>query len=229
MKFDISNRANNDYPLQVDVIVAYDPELVDDLDRLTSAEWFAQRDQRLRNNPGESSFTTWRWEITPGQDVPSVELALPGRPAQGLIFADYLSRGKHSSRFDPGLAQTVQFRHDAFRVTAGDAIEEASRGWRPPVGWTGVGLGVAGLGLGTVFAVLASDASDESKGLKPSQADKHRQLENDIDNYTTGMWISYGVGAAFLIAGATILLWPESNDSPFREVPSSDDSSAGGN
>jgi type VI secretion system protein len=228
MKFDVSNRANNDYPLQVDVIVAYDPELVDDLDRLTAAEWFSQRDQRLRNNPGESTFTTWRWELTPGQDMPEVELSLPGRLAQGLIFADYLSRGKHSARFDPGLAQTVQFRQDAFRVVAGDPVEPASRGWRPPVGWTGVGLGIVGLGLGTTFAILGENAASESKGLKPSQAKKHKQLSDDIDRYRTGMWISYGVGGAFLIAGALILLWPESKESPFRDVPNNDDSSGGG-
>lgn len=227
MKFDVSNRANNDYPLQVDVIVAYEPELVEDLDRLTAAEWFSQRDQRLRNNPGESSFTTWRWELTPGQDVPQVELKLPGRQAQGLIFADYMSRGKHSARFDPGLAQTVYFRHDAFRVVAGDPVEPESRGWRPPVGWTGVGLGVVGLGLGTLFAILASDAASESAGLTPAQADRHRQLSEDVDDYRLGMWISYGAGAAFLLAGAAVLLWPETDESPFREIPNLDENSAG--
>ncbi len=225
MKFDVSRKANDDHPVQVDVVVAYQPELVEELDRLTAAEWFAQRDQRMRNNPGETTFNSWRWELTPGIEVPNVELPLRGVPAQGLLFADYLSRGKHSARFDPRLAQTVQFRQDAFRLVAGKANNPESGGWRPPVGWSLTGTGVVGLGLGTMFAILATNAADEASGLTPRDRDKHASLTDDVENYEIGMWISFGLGTALVLSGAAILLWPESDESPFRDIPDSDSGS----
>ncbi len=223
MKFDVSRKANDDNPVQVDVVVAFDPDLVDELDRLTAGEWFAQREQRMRNNPGQTAFSAWRWELTPGVEVPSVELSLPGKPAQGLLFADYHSRGKHSARFDPRLAQTVLFRTDAFRMVHGKANEPESRGWRPPVGWSTVGVGLVGVALGTTFGVLADSAATDTRGLTERDADKHARLVDDYDDYRTGMWISMGVGSALLITGAAILLWPESNESPFRDIPDGGD------
>lgn len=226
MKFDVSRKANDDNPVQVDVVVAFDPDLVDELDRLTANEWFAQREQRMRNNPGQTAFNAWRWELTPGVEVPSVELSLPGKPAQGLLFADYHSRGKHSARFDPRLAQTVLFRADAFRVVHGKVNDPDSGGWRPPVGWSTVGIGLVGLGLGTTFGILADGAANDTRGLTEKDEDKHARLVDDYDDYRTGMWISVGIGSAFLIAGAAILLWPETNESPFREIPDEGDEGA---
>ncbi len=221
MRFEVAKKANDDRPVQVDVLVAYDPALVEELDRLTSAEWFAQRDQRMRSNPGEQSFSTWRWELTPGLELPNIEFRLRGVPAQGLLFADYLSRGKHSARFDPALAQTVQFRQSSFRMIAGQANEPESRGWRPPVGWTTIGLGVVGVGLGTYFAFQRAEAVGETDGLGPRNQSRHEALMEDIDDYELGMTISYAAGGVLILAGALILLWPESNESPFREVPDS--------
>ncbi len=227
LRFDVSGKANDDNPVKVDVVVAYDPELVDDLDRLTAREWFDQRDQRMRNNPGQQTFSAWRWELTPGVEVPNIELPLRGVPAQGLLFADYISRGKHSARFDPRLAQTIQFRHDAFRLLPGKPNEPESAGWRPPVGWSTVGVGLVGLGLGTMFAFFAADAAEDSQDLKPIDAERHAELTEDIDDYQLGMYISFGVGAALVITGATILLWPDSNESPFRDIPDTDSSATG--
>lgn len=226
MKFDVTRKANADNPIQVDVVVAYDPTMVEELDRLTASEWFSQRESRLRSNPGETKFQHWRWELTPGLEFPLVDRPLKGEPSQGLIFANYVSRGKHSARFDPGYGQTVEFGYDAFRMVNGKRVDPESRGWRPPVGWSGVGLGAVGVGLGTFFAVLSNNAALDTRGLKPKDAEKHAALLDDHDSYRTGSIISFSVGAAFLIAGGLILLWPESNESPFREIQSEDDRGA---
>lgn len=231
MKFDVSRKANADNPIQVDVVVAYDPELIEELDRMTATEWFAQREARLRSNPGGAKFNAWKWELTPGLELPSVDQSLKSVPSQGLIFANYLSRGKHSARFDPGYAQTVNFGYDAFRLQRGAVVDPGQRGWRPVAGWTGIGLGAVGLGLGSWFAVLADGAAADTRGLTPKDAARHAQLVDDNDTYSTATAISMSVGAALLITGALILLWPESDESPFREVQSDDDreaSAAGG-
>ncbi|MGK0357863.1 MAG: type VI secretion system protein [Bradymonadia bacterium] len=230
MKFDVSRKANADNPIQVDVVVAYDPELIEELARMTANEWFAQREARLRSNPGEAKFNAWKWEITPGLELAAVDESLKGEPAQGLIFANYLSRGKHSARFDPGFAQTINFGYDAFRLQRGAVVDPGKRGWRPPVGWTGVGLGAVGLGLGAWFAVLANDSASDTRNLKPRDAARHAQLVDDNDTYSTATAISMSIGAALLITGGLILLWPESDESPFRDVQTDGDreASAGG-
>lgn len=226
MKFDVTRKANADNPIQVDVVVAYDPALVEELDRLTASEWFSQRESRLRSNPGETKFQHWRWELTPGLEFPLVDRPLTGDPSQGLIFANYVSRGKHSARFDPGYGQTVEFGYDAFRMVNGKRVDPESRGWRPPVGWTGVGLGTVGVGLGAFFAILSNNAALDTRGLKPKDAERHAELLDDHDTYRTASIVSFSVGAAFLIAGGLILLWPESNESPFRDIQSEDDRGA---
>lgn len=226
MKFDVSRKANDDNPLKVDVVVAYDAELVDELDRLTANEWFDQREQRMRSNPGEASFSAWRWELTPGLEMPNIELPLRGVPAQGIIYAGYYSRGKHSARFDPARAQAVLFRQDGFRVIRGEITDPEGLSAKSVIGWTAIGLGAVGVGLGTFFAVSMSEAATEAGQLQQRDRERYNELVQQVEDDRLGMYISYGAGAVFLLTGMVVLLWPESDDSPFREIV--DDEADGG-
>lgn len=226
MKFDVSRKANDDNPLKVDVVVAYDAELVDELDRLTANEWFDQREQRMRSNPGGAAFSAWRWELTPGLEVPNVELPLRGVPAQGIIYAGYYSRGKHSARFDPVRAQSVLFRQDAFRVIAGRITDPEGVSARSVIGWTAIALGAVGTGLGTFFAISSSDKATDASALRQRDRETYDRLVQEVEDDRLGMYISYGAGAVFLLTGMVVLLWPESDDSPFREIV--DDEADGG-
>lgn len=224
MQFDITREANRDQPVQVDVVVAYDPELVEELDKLTAAEWFSQRSQRIRNNPGQSSFSFFHFELPPGPRVVDQDKDLPGRPAQGLLFADYQSRGKHSARFQPENVQRVQLGRDAFRVRAGGLAEPEARSVRPYFGWSAIGLGVVGMGLGTYFSIQSSNNITEIESLAPRDSEaRYNQLAADTRTNRRNMGISYGIGGAFILIGALILLWPSSDESPFKEVPTGED------
>lgn len=226
MKYDVSRKANDDNPLKVDVVVAYDPELIEELDRLTANEWFEQREQRMRSNPGGTAFSTWRWELTPGLEVPQIELPLRGVPAQGIVFSGYYSRGKHSARFNPAKAQSALFRQDAFRMIAGADVDPEGVRAQDVIGWSAVGLGVVGVGLGTFFAIRLANASAEATTLFQRDRERYDILQEQVKDDQLGMYISYGVGATFLLAGMIVLLWPESDDSPFREII--DDEADGG-
>ena len=112
-------------------------------------------------------------------------------------------------------------------MMVGEEIEPESRGWRPPVGWTAIGLGIVGLGLGTFFAIKASSTSSDMDGLKSKDQERYDELDDDLSDYQTGMIVSFSVGAALLLAGILILVWPTSSESPFRDVQSSDDGADG--
>ncbi len=93
--------ANNDTPVAVAVLVVYEDSVFRDLSKLSAAEWFEQAEQRMRDNPERTDFDLLSWEVMPGQRIKELNVELQGRPADGLVFADYLSEGQHRNRFNP--------------------------------------------------------------------------------------------------------------------------------
>lgn len=93
--------ANQDAPIAVAVLVVYEDAVFRDLMKLSANDWFEQSEQRLRDNPDMKDFDLLQWEVMPGQVVEEVVQQLQGRPAEGLVFADYYSEGDHRIRFNP--------------------------------------------------------------------------------------------------------------------------------
>lgn len=93
--------ANQDAPIAVAVLVVYEDAVFRELMRLSASEWFDQSEQRLRDNPDMQDFDLVQWEVMPGQVIPEVVQGLQGRPAEGLVFADYYAEGDHRIRFNP--------------------------------------------------------------------------------------------------------------------------------
>jgi hypothetical protein len=79
-------------------------------------------------------------------------------------------------------------------------------------GWVGVGVGVVGLAVGTVFVMKNhSDRGDASAlcgsmGCPESKRSQISSFDSDANSAATLSWISYGVGAAGLVTGAVLLL-----------------------
>ncbi len=222
VKFIVDQKINDNNPVSVDIVVLYDLEMKDELARLTASEWFQQRDARVRSDPTGQKFQLWRWELTPGLELRDVDQPLRGLPSQGYVFADYSSKGRHSAMFDPNFGQTIALRRTAYNLIAGNEINPESHGWRPPVGWSAVGLGIAGLVVGTVFAVKASSTSDDMNGLKSKDADRYNELSDDLDDQKLGTILGFSIGGALLLTGILILVWPDTNESSFRDLSSSD-------
>jgi hypothetical protein len=78
-------------------------------------------------------------------------------------------------------------------------------------GWIGVGIGVVGLAAGTIFVIKNhADRNDANalcgtSGCPESKRSQIGSFDHSADQAATGSWISYGVGAAGLIAGAAML------------------------
>jgi hypothetical protein len=101
VKIEISDKANENSAIAVDLIVVYDKKLIDQLLKLTSKAWFEQRTQIRRDYLKGEGLDLWGWEWVPGQQVPDQHLPLKPKAKGGFIFARYHSPGSHRYRFDP--------------------------------------------------------------------------------------------------------------------------------
>ncbi len=73
-------------------------------------------------------------------------------------------------------------------------------------GWTALGLGIVGAGVGTWFALDANDAAESATGKTGSDR------EDLKDRYETGQTVGgvgLGVGGALLVTGVVLLLLPD--------------------
>lgn len=108
--------ANANSAVAVAVLVVYDDKVFDELSKLAAKQWFEEAEQRKRDNPEGASFDLLAWELMPGQKINEQNVKLQGRPAQGLVFADYHTAGRHRSRFNPAKRILVVLGVDDFTV-----------------------------------------------------------------------------------------------------------------
>lgn len=75
------------------------------------------------------------------------------------------------------------------------------------LGWTGVGLGAVGLGVGVALSVRSGN---ESSAASPADSQRGAVERNDrIKSYNLEAGLSYAAGGAVLATGLVLLLWPE--------------------
>lgn len=101
VKIEISQKANENSAIAVDLIVVYDKGLITQLLKLTSEKWFEQRAQITRDYLKGEGLDLWSWEWVPGQQVEDQHLPLKPKAKGAFIFASYHSRGSHRYRIDP--------------------------------------------------------------------------------------------------------------------------------
>jgi type VI secretion system protein len=91
--------ANDRSPVPVDLVLVRDEALLDELLLISASDWFARRDQIIRDRFGELEIMTW--EFVPGQTLSSLEVRFEDRSAHALLlFARYLAEGPHRIRVE---------------------------------------------------------------------------------------------------------------------------------
>jgi hypothetical protein len=96
--------------------------------------------------------------------------------------------------------------------SSGDTAPSSSHLGLRTAGWVSVGVGVAGLVVGTIFVIKNhSDRDDANKlcgamGCPDSKRADIASFDDSANSASTLAWVGYGVGAAGVVAGAT-LLW----------------------
>jgi type VI secretion system protein len=99
LQISVSPEANRNSPIAVELVIAYQGKLLDELLKMPAGDWFRKREQFLRDHPG--GVDTWKWEWVPGQEVPAMEISYRVGAKGGVLFADYATPGDHRARIDP--------------------------------------------------------------------------------------------------------------------------------
>jgi len=91
---EVERNANGNAPVSVDFVATSDTGLAQSLRGLTASQWFTQREQFQRDNPGRLSI--WSLEVVPDQfasfsDIPLHDVKAP----YVLIYANYSTPGAH--------------------------------------------------------------------------------------------------------------------------------------
>ncbi len=91
--------ANLNTALEIEIVLVQDPDVLKKISELTAAKWFEQREDIRNTYPG--GFESFKWELSPGQDVRLGGDRLKDKRAFAVVvFANYLTPGEHRARID---------------------------------------------------------------------------------------------------------------------------------
>jgi type VI secretion system protein len=116
VKVDISQNANTNSPIALDVILVYDEALLKQLIKMPSREWFEKREQITRDHIKGDGLDYWAWEFVPGQNVETQILPLKPKAKGGIVFANYFTPGEHRFRIDPFKDFIIHLNEKLFTV-----------------------------------------------------------------------------------------------------------------
>lgn len=117
VQIQVDAHLNQDSPVPVELLVVYDDKLLEYLLGLDAQKWFSERDQVRRDHPGEKYFVSSYWELVPGQSPPEKKLSFDAGARGAVVFANYLSEGKHRVRLlDPHKRVLIHLQDSDFSV-----------------------------------------------------------------------------------------------------------------
>ena len=116
VKVDISENANTNNPIALDIVLVYDEDLLKQLIKLPSGEWFKKREQIARDHIRGDGLDYWAWEFVPGQNVETQILPLKPKARGGIVFANYFTPGEHRFLIDPFKDFIIHLNEKIFTV-----------------------------------------------------------------------------------------------------------------
>lgn len=97
LKVDISDNANQNTPVAVDVLLIRDKSFLKTVQNMSANDWFAKKLQLQRQNPKALAEPVMSWEWVPGQPVAPISFVVPVDVQAVMMFANYASGGPHSA------------------------------------------------------------------------------------------------------------------------------------
>ena len=85
---------NNNSPINVAIVFAYDKDLMTKLKAMSASKWFSSEQQIKNDNPGE--VATVDWQVIPDQSLVEKQITYTTSKLQGiLVYANYTTSGDH--------------------------------------------------------------------------------------------------------------------------------------
>jgi len=116
VKVDISEKANNNNPVALDLVLVQNKKLFKELMKISAAEWFEKRSQYRLDYPKEIGLSAGSWEWVPGQVVKLDPMSFKYKVAGGLVFANYQTPGTHRAVIDPSKPFVITLGPEAINV-----------------------------------------------------------------------------------------------------------------
>ncbi|MEA2237466.1 MAG: type secretion system protein [Thermoanaerobaculia bacterium] len=98
-KVTVAPDANENSAVAVDLVVVYDSKVADDLLKLPASDWFARKQQFVKDNPRKVAVHGWEW--VPGQRVDDKAVSYEAGAKKIVLFANYATEGVHRRALDP--------------------------------------------------------------------------------------------------------------------------------
>ena len=100
LRISVSEHANGDNPVALDILLVSDKELLKELQKMSASDWFAKREQIILDHPKEEQLVVLRRELVPNQKVEPARLVVKPEIRAGLVFANYFNPGEHRAVID---------------------------------------------------------------------------------------------------------------------------------
>lgn len=107
MQMTIAADANGNAPVILSVVFVKSPALQQKVLELSAKQWFAKREQLLRDNRRE--ITESYYEFVPGQQVPQLDYKIASGVSQGILFVNYSGAAPHRYVFETARPVQVSF------------------------------------------------------------------------------------------------------------------------
>jgi len=112
VKVHISQTANRNNPVAVDLVLVSDKKLLKELMKMSARDWFQQKHQVQLDYPKETDLVAGSWEWVPGQAVKLDRLPVRLEIVGGVVFANYLNEGPHRAAINPRKAILLTLGED---------------------------------------------------------------------------------------------------------------------
>jgi hypothetical protein len=113
--FSVLEKANDNMPFSVDLVVVSDETLLPALLAMNAAQWFDPATNFRRDHP--ASLAIWPYELTPGLSKPVTDARFAQRRTRAvLLFANYKGKGPYRLRLDNVPVATVLFLEKTIKL-----------------------------------------------------------------------------------------------------------------
>jgi type VI secretion system protein len=114
LKVSIDPAANNNSPVELDVVLINDKGLWKAAPSMTATDWFAQKKDLERRYQKKLTVSSWEW--VPGQAVNPIVIRVPRWLNGAMVFASYPSPGAHSAPLAKGGKVAISLGQDDFTL-----------------------------------------------------------------------------------------------------------------